>query len=62
MRTLVISLCLLFGVITIACQDSAEQPHPQAINAESLMEHIKVLSSDAFEGRAPGSAGEEKTV
>jgi Zn-dependent M28 family amino/carboxypeptidase len=27
-----------------------------------LMAHIKALSSDEFEGRAPGSPGEEKTV
>jgi Zn-dependent M28 family amino/carboxypeptidase len=27
-----------------------------------MLEHIKVLSSDQFEGRAPGSAGEELTV
>ena len=26
------------------------------------MNRIQLLSSDAFEGRAPGSAGEEKTV
>ena len=25
-------------------------------------EHVRVLSSDAFEGRAPGSPGEDKTV
>ena len=25
-------------------------------------EHIKVLASDDFEGRGPGTAGEEKTV
>src|SRR5687767_14477268 len=27
-----------------------------------MLEHIKVLSSDEFEGRAPGSKGEELTV
>jgi Zn-dependent M28 family amino/carboxypeptidase len=30
--------------------------------AARLLEHIKVLSSDEFEGRAPGSKGEELTV
>ncbi len=30
--------------------------------ATRLLEHIKVLSSDEFEGRAPGSKGEELTV
>ncbi|HYE50062.1 MAG TPA: M28 family metallopeptidase [Azospirillaceae bacterium] len=32
------------------------------ITADGLVEHIKVLASDAFEGRKPGTAGEEKTV
>jgi Zn-dependent M28 family amino/carboxypeptidase len=30
--------------------------------AARMLEHIKVLSSDEFEGRAPGSKGEELTV
>ncbi len=32
------------------------------ITAADFAEHVKVLASDAFEGRAPGTAGEEKTV
>jgi len=28
----------------------------------AIMEHIKILASDEFEGRAPGTPGEEKTV
>jgi len=32
------------------------------IRPAALMDHIKVLSSDAFEGRGVGSAGEAKTV
>ena len=62
MRTVTTLVCLSLGVIAIACQESPQESHPDAINAESLMERIKLLSSDAFEGRAPGSAGEEKTV
>ena len=27
-----------------------------------MLEHIKVLAADAFEGRKPGSPGEDKTV
>jgi Zn-dependent M28 family amino/carboxypeptidase len=30
--------------------------------AARITEHIRVLSSDEFEGRAPGSAGEEKAI
>jgi Zn-dependent M28 family amino/carboxypeptidase len=32
------------------------------IDAAPLLEHIKTLSSDAFEGRRPGTPGEERTV
>ena len=33
-----------------------------AITADALLEHIRVLSSDEFGGRAPGSPGEELSV
>ncbi|GAA5083287.1 M28 family metallopeptidase [Lysobacter panacisoli] len=33
-----------------------------AIHAADFAEHVKVLASDEFEGRAPGSPGEDKTV
>jgi Zn-dependent M28 family amino/carboxypeptidase len=33
-----------------------------AIDPAAVLAHVKVLASDAFEGRAPGTAGEEKTV
>src|SRR5262245_57931890 len=32
------------------------------IDADVLLEHTKVLASDRFEGRAPGTRGEELTV
>ena len=32
------------------------------IDGAAVLEHTKVLASDAFEGRAPGTPGEEKTV
>jgi Zn-dependent M28 family amino/carboxypeptidase len=33
-----------------------------AILAQELLQHTRVLASDEFEGRAPGTPGEEKTV
>ncbi len=33
-----------------------------SIETEDLLKHIRALSSDEFEGRAPGTTGEEKTV
>ena len=35
---------------------------PTEIAADGLLRHIKVLSSDEFEGRAPGTQGEERSV
>lgn len=37
-------------------------PAGAAITADSLLAHVKVLASDSFEGRLPGTRGEEKTV
>ena len=33
-----------------------------SLSPNDLLQHIKVLSSDEFEGRAPGTPGEEQTV
>ena len=32
------------------------------INPDHLSRHVRVLASDAFEGRAPATPGEEKTI
>lgn len=46
----------------LACAGAlAAAPQPD-ISAASILARTKVLASDEFEGRAPGSAGEEKTV
>lgn len=71
---LVSAACLLFS----ACQAPARMADPviaaQAsvakakhgfgpeVSAEDLSMHIKVLASDEFGGRAPGTVGEDKTV
>jgi hypothetical protein len=34
----------------------------ESVAADRLLAHIEVLASDEFEGRLPGTAGEEKTV
>lgn len=33
-----------------------------SINPDHLSRHVRVLASDAFEGRAPATSGEEKTI
>lgn len=41
---------------------SALKPALESITSDGLLEHIKVLSADEYEGRAPGTKGEELTV
>lgn len=66
------ALCLLALVFVSACARSDEQGAavrpvvPLAelppLDAGRILEHTRTLSSDAFEGRAPGTRGEERTV
>jgi Zn-dependent M28 family amino/carboxypeptidase len=51
-----------FGFAAAACTPAGSDKADSPFDAELLMQHIEVLSSDEFGGRAPGSAGEEKTV
>lgn len=68
---LAVTSTLLVPLLVVACtggesaaggDDAALKPAFDAITAEGLMAHTKVLSDDSTEGRAPASAGEEKTV
>jgi Zn-dependent M28 family amino/carboxypeptidase len=54
----------LLGVIALAADQPAlpSKDAADAITAADLLKHIKVLASDEFEGRAPGSKGEELSV
>ena len=54
----------LLGVVAFAADQSVLPPNAaaDAITAADLLKHIKVLASDEFEGRAPGSKGEELSV
>jgi Zn-dependent M28 family amino/carboxypeptidase len=67
MRT--ISLALISTLALIGCQkvsttQRAAMPEVTvpAINEATMKDITKALSADSFEGRAPGSAGEEKTI
>ena len=56
---------LLTGTLSSLAEDElAErlQPALEAITPDGLLAHIKVLASDEFEGRAPGTKGEELSV
>jgi Zn-dependent M28 family amino/carboxypeptidase len=60
--------------LTLAASCAYDAPHSErasspstaaalaSITSDELMNHIKVLASDEYEGRAPGTKGEELTV
>jgi Zn-dependent M28 family amino/carboxypeptidase len=41
---------------------TADVPAAQSVTPAALLEHIRTLSSSEFEGRAPGTPGEDRTV
>lgn len=62
---------ILWGVAVwtalACCSEAADVPPgiakaAQSIDSTGLLAHIKTLSSDEFEGRGPGTPGEERTV
>ena len=46
----------------VATIPAALKPALDSMTANDLLQHIKVLASDEYEGRAPGTKGEELTV
>jgi Zn-dependent M28 family amino/carboxypeptidase len=65
--------CLRFGLLClslgfVACAASAPPPQKPAavpspaIDGNAVLDHVKVLASDEYEGRAPGTKGEDLTV
>lgn len=57
-----LSVVGIFGASAVLGQEPTLTPALDAISGDSLLGHIEVLSSDAFEGRGPGTPGEAKTV
>ncbi len=59
------SFPVLASVIFLAaCGSPSLSPDPalQSFSGDRMLQHIRVLSSDQFGGRAPGSQGEELTI
>src|ERR1700688_1630921 len=61
-----IKLILAFASIA-ALSGCSRRPSPPAaalasFSGDRILEHIRVLSSDEFEGRGPGSKGEQLTI
>ena len=52
----------VFGVSLAQPAGEAAAPALASISGERLLQHVRVLSSDPFEGRSPGSRGEDITV
>ncbi|MBA17973.1 MAG: peptidase M28 [Sphingomonas sp.] len=61
MRPLIAALMLL-PLAACTTGDKPETVTAPEISLQTLKDVTKTLSSDAFEGRAPGSAGEEKSL
>ncbi len=55
---------IALGLVVVSLLACARPPADPAdvMTGESFVEHVRVLSSDAFEGRAPASVGEARTV
>lgn len=58
---IVVVLVLRASALAVETPEDFQQASKK-ITAPGLLEHVKVLASDEFEGRAPGTKGEEKTV
>ena len=52
------------GLLLSACAGSGHKVPPPSTDIDETVfrDHVRVLASDDFEGRKPGTAGEEKTV
>ena len=57
-----LTFCLFTAIAFAADPPSVPKDAADAISAADLLKHIKILASDEFEGRAPGSKGEELSV
>ena len=57
------ALALVFAACSSpAPTQRADTQRFPSISGQAVIEHVKVLSSDEYEGRAPGTKGEKLTV
>src|SRR5438067_6635361 len=66
MKAFLLSCVVLLGItLCIFAADKPEEklkPSLDVITPDALLAHIKILSSDEFEGRSPGTKGEELSI
>src|SRR2546430_8375304 len=59
------TIAILLGAMSIFAADKPEEklkPALDAITPDGMLAHIKMLASDEFEGRGPGTKGEELSI
>jgi Zn-dependent M28 family amino/carboxypeptidase len=69
-RRAIPSVLFALALLPLACGGSTPAPPPAppatvaspAIDGQAVLNHVKVLASDEYEGRAPGTKGEDLTV
>src|SRR5438128_4150305 len=66
MKAFLLSCVVLLGItLCVFAADKPEEklkPSLDVITPDALLAHIKILSSDEFEGRSPGTKGEELSI
>lgn len=61
MKKFLLPVSVLLVIFVTGCQSSADNS-AGPITEEALLNHIEILSSDEFEGRAPATRGEDLTA
>lgn len=56
------SFVIILIMAAVACSGPAGEPPVPEFSEAAIVDHVKILASDDFEGRAPGTKGEELTV
>src|SRR5215469_13885662 len=67
MKTRAVLLALLMATVVLGCGKESARPaltlsQMPDVDVNQVMAHTRALSSDEFEGRLPGTKGEELTV
>ena len=55
-------LAFLFAMLVIVPTGMASSQEAPSIDPAALSRHVRMLASDAFEGRGPGTEGERRTI
>ncbi|HXP35590.1 MAG TPA: hypothetical protein VN827_08595 [Chthoniobacterales bacterium] len=58
----IVLLSLSFSLFAADKPEEKLKPALDVITPDALLAHIKILSSDEFEGRSPGTKGEELSI